>query len=161
MTNFQQQQATLEAEKNSRVLGAEQQYAGRLSSLLRGEQGLIERQYNSKIAAVAGQQYQLERGMFQDALQMTDKIVELATFDQKQKLADLDWAKDTYSDLFNMMDKEETEQWDRMYKTEEQEYSRQYQTERDKVDDYFRQRGIDIQLMQENRLGKEKVEEGQ
>src|SRR3990167_1248645 len=150
MTIFQQQQATIEAEKNSRILGAEQQYAGRLSSLLRGEQGLIERQYNSKIAAVAGQaavvgqQYQLERGMFQDAMQMTDKIVDLATFDQKQKLADLDWVKDTYVDLFNMMDKEENEQWDRTYGLAKDELDTRRQEERDKIEDAFKNRQLAI-----------------
>jgi len=95
-------------------------------------------------AAVVGQQYQLERGMFQDAMQMTDKIVDLATFDQKQKLADLDWVKDTYVDLFNMMDKEENEQWDRTYGLAKDELDTRRQEERDKIEDAFKNRQLAI-----------------
>src|SRR3990167_95501 len=82
--------------------------------------------------------------MFQDAMQMTDKIVDLATFDQKQKLADLDWVKDTYVDLFNMMDKEENEQWDRTYGLAKDELDTRRQEERDKIEDAFKNRQLAI-----------------
>lgn len=121
LVDYQKQMADLEAQKQQSLLGAEQRMMGYQTDILRGEQGLIERQYNSRIAAkgaqasVVSQQYELERGMFQDAVSMTNQIVQLATYDQQQKLADLDWAMDTYTDIFSIMDSAEKTQWDRAY----------------------------------------------
>ena len=131
LTEFSRQQADLEAQKQQRLLGAEQQFAGRLTSALRGEQSLIERQYNSKIAAkaaqaaVIGQQLQLERGLFQDAMAMTSMVVQAATYDQQQQIADLDWAFDTYKDLYAIMDADERKEWDRSYTLAKDELDRQ------------------------------------
>ena len=140
LVDFQKQMADLEAVKQTRLLNAEQQFQGYLTLALRGEQSLIERRYNSEIAAKGAQasvialQFQLERQLFQDAVQMTNQLVQLATFDQQQKLSDLDFVRDTYLDIFNLMDKAEQREWERSYDLTKIELDTAKQEKRDKLD---------------------------
>lgn len=153
LTQYQKEIADLEAAKETRLLGAEQQYQGRLTDLLRGEQGLIERQYNSKIAAKSAQaavvlyQYQLQQGQITQAMGMVDSIVKLQIYDQEQKLKDFDWAYNTYKDVITMWSDEEQKEWNKQYQTAQFEWEKAMDLERNK-----------LAWTQEARLGK--VEEG-
>jgi len=121
LTTYNQQLADLEAQKNQALFNKEQQMQGYPGEILRGEQALIHKQYNLDISAkaaqagVVAQQIQMERGLWSDARQTANQIVQLATYDQQQKLADLDWARDTYKDIYDMSSKEEQQAWDRAY----------------------------------------------
>lgn len=135
--DYQKQIVDLEAVKQTRLLNAEQQFQGYLTLALRGEQNLIERTYNSRIMAKAAaggliaQTLQMERAIFQDsrqafqdAMNMTDKIVRAMTYDYEQKVNDFEWVFDTFSDLFNTMDSEEEKQWNRSYKLSKDDLDR-------------------------------------
>lgn len=95
------------------------------------EQQEISRKYNREIslksaqAGIINQQIQLQRGLFDDARATAGQIVNAATYDQQQKVADMDWAIDTYADLFNIMDTEEKEAWNTAYTIQKEELDRQ------------------------------------
>ena len=133
LTALSKQQADLEAQKSAMLLGAEQRLQGFTKGVLRGEQGLIERQFNSRIAAkaaqaaVVGQQLQLQRGLIQDAQQMTNQILQLSLHDEQQKINDFEWAFDTYQDLFGIMDSRERAEWDREFRESEADLGRKQQ----------------------------------
>ena len=121
LATYNQQLTDLEARKQQALLNKEQQLQGYTGDILRGEQALIHKQYNLDITAKAAQaslvsqQIQMEKGLWDDAKQTAAQIVEFAIYDQKQKLADLDWAYDTYQDLYNMSTTEEKNAWDKAY----------------------------------------------
>ena len=126
---YGQQAIDLEAQKQ-KALGLSEQ-AGMPVTYIRGEQSLIERQYNSKIsakaaqAAIVSQQIQMERGLWDDARVTTNMIVSAETYDQQQVLADLDWVYDTYKDLYVMATAEEKTTWDRAYTVAQNELTKQ------------------------------------
>lgn len=94
------------------------------------EQSRITRQYNREIATksaqagVVAQTIELKQGLIQDAQKTASLIIDAATYDQKQKLADMDWAIDTYKDLYDVMSQEEQRQWDNAYKISQDEYTK-------------------------------------
>jgi len=127
LSAFNKEVADLEAQRDMRKLQTEGQFGGRLTLALKGEQALIDRQYNSRIAAkaaqagVVAQQLQLQRGLIQDANAMALQITNLAIHDEEQKVRDFEWTFDTYQDLFQIMDSKEREEWDRSFALAQQE----------------------------------------
>lgn len=128
--------ANLEAQKQAEI--------GNLGSMTqphyRGHRAQIERQYNSRISAkeaeanIAAQQIQLQSGMIQDARAMTSDIINAATFDYQQEVADMEWQKDTYMDLFNIMSAEERENWNRGYQLSKDQLEQQRTEWQQKLD---------------------------
>jgi len=118
---YNKQIADIEARKERALIDTDRQYAGLSSALLRGEKAALQRQYNSEIAAKAAQggliqqQLQIERGFMQDAVNMTKQVVDNATWQYDDKVAQLDYARDTYTDIYNVLSGEEQTQWDRAY----------------------------------------------
>jgi hypothetical protein len=130
MTNVQNEIAKLEDQKALALGNAELEGQGYLESRVQGRLAIIERQYNSRIAAkstVAGmiaQQYSMAMGAYQQAAAMSKDIVDMATYDQKQKVDDFKWTFDTYKDLFTMMDNSEYRQWQKGQTEAEFEYTK-------------------------------------
>lgn len=157
LTQLQTELQSLEEQKQAQLMGAEQRLMGRPGGIIRGEQAFIERQWNSRIAAKSGQanvvyqQYQLSKGLLEDATKMADKIVSLMTYDQEQKVRDYEYTQQTYKDLFNMMSAEENEQWDRGYKEAQNEWNQAMDVA--KLD--LQREGLDIEWAREARLGAE------
>lgn len=81
------------------------------------EQAVVAKRYNAEIAAVSAQAgvitqtIQMKQGLIGEAEKSADKVIGFMLQDQKQKLADLDWALDTYSDLYSIMDTDEKNAW--------------------------------------------------
>jgi hypothetical protein len=146
MTNVQNEIAKLEDQKALALGNAELEGQGYLESRVQGRLAIIERQYNSRIAAkstVAGmiaQQYSMAMGTYQQAASMTKDIVDMATYDQKQKVDDFKWTFETYSDLFDKMETSEYRQWEKGQKEAEFEYTKK----RDEVSNQLEQQRINI-----------------
>ena len=126
---YSQQAADLELQKQTAMGLSEQK--GMPMTYIRGEQALVERQYNSKISAkaaqgaIVSQQIQMERGLWDEARTTTNMIVSAMTYDQQQELADLDWIYNTYQDLYTMATDEEKTIWNRAYTLAENELKKQ------------------------------------
>jgi len=120
LTTYNQQLADLEAQKQA-ALGRNELRGGQGMDLMNITANRISRQYNSEIAAkaaqagVVAQSLEMERGLMQDAEAMATKIVSLATYDQQQEVADIEWAMDTYKDLYDMATAEEQSAWNKAY----------------------------------------------
>lgn len=116
---YNRQIATLQSEKQSQLLNKEQQLQGYPGGIVRGEKALLERQYNSRISAkaaqagVATQHLQMLQGAWQDVQTTADKIVNAATYDQQQELADIQWTIDTYGSLLKMASSTAKESWEK------------------------------------------------
>ena len=136
LTEYQKQINAIEAEKTQRLLGAEQRMMGGLKSVLRGEQELIERQYNARIAAksaeagVVEMEYNLMRGMREEAFQMADIVMKYKMFEYDQKISDLNWIKDIYTE----MTAEENREWEKQFKMAQFEADEAYRRERLNLD---------------------------
>jgi len=117
---YSQQIATLEAQKTA-ALAANEQRPGRGLDLMTKEGNRIAKQYNSEIATKAAQagvsvqHLQMLQGAQADANAMTAQIVNAATYDQRQELADIQWSLDAHQDLYNLMSNEEQTSWNRTY----------------------------------------------
>jgi len=131
LTTYNQQIADLESQKNAGFIAIDQRLQGMPGSIVRGEKALLEKQYNNRIstkaaqAGVVSQQIQMERGLWQDARTTTNMIVNAATYDQQQKIADIQWGLDTYADLYAMATQEEQTAWTRSYTLAKDELDRQ------------------------------------
>jgi hypothetical protein len=142
MTNVQNEIAKLEDQKALAMGNAELEGQGYLESRVQGRLAIIERQYNSRIAAkstVAGmiaQQYSMAMGAYQQAAAMSKDIVQMATYDQQQKVEDYRWTFDTYKDLFTMMSTEENNEWQKSFDTAKFEY----QQKQDKITNQLKDR---------------------
>ena len=130
VTTYNQQMVDLDARKMASLDRMEDRPGIDMGFMTR-EQQRITRDYDRQIstkAAQAGiitQQIQMQRGLFDDARATANQIVSAATYDQRQKLADMDWAIDTYSGLFGIMDAEEKDAWDTAYSIQKEELNRQ------------------------------------
>jgi hypothetical protein len=128
---YQQQMADLEAQKQAAMGTVEQ--TGMPQDWVLGRQALTERQYNSRIAAksaqadIVAQQIQLQRGLFDDARATSSQIVNAITYDYQQRVADFEWQRETYMDLYNMMDQDEQLNWNRAYELAQTELQRETQ----------------------------------
>lgn len=131
LVEYQKEIQGLEAQRDQAVLGAEQQLLGRPEPILRGEKAIIDRQYNSRISAKAAQagivemKYQFETQNFQDAVNMSNMVVEAALYDQKQQVQDIDWAMSQYKDIYGILDREEEQEWNRTYQVAKDELDQQ------------------------------------
>ena len=120
LTTTNQQIVDLEARKQASLDRIEARPGFDLAFMTR-EQNESSKRYNREIstkasqAGVTAQQIQMERGLWQDARATTNMIVSSATYDQQQQLADLDWTRDTYIDMFDIATKEEQTAWNRSY----------------------------------------------
>jgi len=120
ITEYQRQIANLEAQKQA-AIDLNRQRPGRTMRMLTAEEAIIEKQYNSRIAAkaaqagVASQKLQLLQGAYQDARNTARTIVEAALYDQRQELEDIEWSLSVHSDLYNLASKEEQQAWTREY----------------------------------------------
>jgi len=91
------------------------------------EQNRITRLYDREIstksaqASVVSQQIQMERGLWDDARATASMIVDAATYDQQQDLADIEWGIEAYQDLYNIMADEEKTAWNRQYAQAQQD----------------------------------------
>lgn len=86
-----------------------------------GHQAAIQRQaaieksgLSAQANALAAQANALQ-GQFTQAQSIAGQVVDAATYQEKQNLADMDWAIGAYSDLFSAMDKEERDSWQTTY----------------------------------------------
>lgn len=76
---------------------------------------------NSQIAAVGVQsavktsELQMIQGAYTDAKQTATDIVNSATHDQAQKVADIEWSLNAHQDLYNLMTTSEQNAWTRQY----------------------------------------------
>lgn len=104
------------------------------------EQAVVAKRYDSQIASVSAQAgtvaytLQLQQGLVKDAKETANMVIDAMTYDQKQKVADMDWAISTYSDLYDAMGKEEQQQWDNAHQIAQDEY----QKARDEADRQLR-----------------------
>jgi hypothetical protein len=121
VTEYNKQIADLEAKKQSALDNA--QTAGVTTGFYGLEQNSITKKFNSEISAkalqagVKVQELQMIQGAYDDAKTTASQLVELATYDQQQEVADIEWSLGAHQDLYNLMDKEEQTQWDRQYTT--------------------------------------------
>jgi len=105
-----------------------------------GEQAALERQHNIEKAALAAQasaiasQIQAMRGNIQMAVSLADRAVSAAVWDYTQKVNDMEWAFNTYSDIFEAMDRREREEWDRIYQLQIEEKEKKEQETRQIMD---------------------------
>jgi len=94
------------------------------------EQAVVAKRYDSQIASVSAQAgtvaytLQLQQGLVKDAKETANMVIDAMTYDQKQKVADMDWAISTYSDLYDAMGKEEQQQWDNAHQIAQDEYQK-------------------------------------
>lgn len=166
MIEYRRQMQELEAEKKQKLGLAEQQYMGRLTATLRGEQAMIERQYNSRIAAKGAEaslitaQYELSRGLQQDAIRMADTAMQYKMFEYDQKLADLKWMKDIYKE----MSAEEDRIWQKEYAMWKDERDFRFREEQQEINNWFKEQSLSLQKMgvqmERERLGLKKREAG-
>ncbi len=150
LTSYNQQIATLEANKQAALAQIEQKPI--LQGIIDLEKARQTKVYNLEISAkaaqagVVAQQIQMERGLWTDARATAGMIVSAATWDVQQQLADLDWAMDTYQDLYNMATGEEQTAWDRAYTLAKDELDKQQTDMTNKLDIWRRaaEAGIDM-----------------
>ena len=126
LATYNQQIVDLQAQKQEALdkiegrAGIDLQYMGL-------EQNRITRLYDREIstksaqASVVSQQIQMERGLWDDARATASMIVDAATYDQQQDLADIEWGIEAYQDLYNIMADEEKTAWNRQYAQAQQD----------------------------------------
>ena len=99
--------------KKQNAIDAVEGRAGMTVDFMGAEENRISKGYDSQIAALGVQsnatalELQLLSGAYKDAKNTAAQIVDLATHDQQQQLADLDWSLNAYQDLYNMFSSEE------------------------------------------------------
>ena len=161
LLDYQRQIGELESQKQQALMQSELSMQGRGTAALLGEKGIIERGYNSRIAAKSAEagivqmQYNMEQGNREEAMKMADTVMKYKMYEYEQKVADLEWTFSTYTDLFQIMSKQENDKWDKQYKVITDERDEAYRQERAKMDDYFKQAGLELDWAQEARLGAE------
>ena len=127
LTAFNKEIADLEAQRDFKKIDVERRGGSFTTGILRGELSLIDRQFNSRIAAKAAQALVVAQqltGLREDVQlsnQIATQITNLAIHDQEQKVRDFEWTFDTYQDLFQIMDRRETEEWNRSYQLAQDE----------------------------------------
>jgi hypothetical protein len=119
VTSFNKQLADLEVKKQNAVDAIGDRSIPMEEINL--EQNATTKKYNSEIsavgvqAAVKVQELQMIQGAYTDAKATASDIVNLATHDQAQEVADIEWSLDAHQDLYNLMTSEEKTQWDKQY----------------------------------------------
>jgi hypothetical protein len=122
VTEYNKQVADLEAKKQTAIDTIEERTGGTID-YANAEISKISKIYNSEIAAKAAQagvkvqELQMIQGAYDDAKQTASQIVELATYDQQQAVADIEWSLGAYQDLYTTLTTEEQTAWDRQYTT--------------------------------------------
>lgn len=119
VTTYNQQIADIETRKQIALDKTET--LGMSAGYIAGEQNRLSKQYNSEISAkalqagVKVQELQMIQGAYDDAKATAAQIVNLATYDQQQEVADIEWSLNAYQDLYNLLSGEEQTQWNRQY----------------------------------------------
>jgi hypothetical protein len=135
-----QQKEILEQQKD---LALEQQFQGRLTSVLRGEKALLQRQMAIEKASIATQiaglsaEYQLIQGNIEEANKYFNQAIDYATQKERQDVEDYRWALGFYADI---------DKADRDYL--QQEFENKLAIEQDKRE----QKRLELAQMQEARL---------
>jgi hypothetical protein len=105
ITDYKKQMADLETEKATTLANREAAAQGGATSSWVGESAMIERGYNSKIAALGGyaawaqMEYNFLKGNLEDAQKMADAYMKYTTWDYEQNVKDLDYIKDVYKEM--------------------------------------------------------------
>ena len=127
LSGYGKQLADMEANKQMGLANIEQRLAGRPGDIVRGEKAIYEKQQNARIARVAAeagviaQELQAKMGLMKQAEDTTDKIVNALTYEYQQKVNDLNWAKETYSDIIDTWSKDEKDVFDAKIRQAEKE----------------------------------------
>jgi len=120
VTSFNQQIADITVNKQ-KALDAIENRTGGTVNLMNAETNRVSKSFNSEIAAVGvqaavkAQELQMIQGAYSDAKATSSDIVNLATHDQQQEVADIEWSLNAHQDLYNLMSKEEQDQWNKQY----------------------------------------------
>lgn len=120
VTTYNQQIADIETRKQA-ALDAVEGRPGQDLAFMGREMNRVSKQYNSEISAkalqagVKVQELQMIQGAYDDAKATATQIVNLATYDQQQEVADIEWALNAHQDLYNLLSGEEQTQWNRQY----------------------------------------------
>ena len=111
LIGYQKQMADLELQKQTALANREQAMQGRATSAWIGESALIERGFNSRIAATAANAawVQLEYDFTKDS---ADAWMKFKLFDYEQDINDLEWIRNVYKD----MTAEEEAEYNKIYK---------------------------------------------
>jgi hypothetical protein len=120
VTEFNKQLADLEGKKQNAISAIETRPGIDVKNM-GAETNRITKAYNSEISAkslqagVKIQELQLIQGAYEDAKETASQLVELATYDQQQEVADIEWSIDAHQDLYKLMTTEEQTAWDKQY----------------------------------------------
>jgi hypothetical protein len=120
VTEYNKQIADLEGKKETAITAVEGRPGIDVTNM-GAETNRISKAYNSEISAkslqagVKVQELQMIQGAYDNAKSTAKDIVELATYDQQQEVADIEWALGAHQDLYNLMTTEEKTQWDKQY----------------------------------------------
>lgn len=120
VTALNQQLADIEIRKQA-ALDLISDSAGHTIATSSARQNRVAKAFNSEIAAkgiqaaVKIQELQMLQGAFQDAQNTAAQIVKLATYDQRQEVADIEWSLNAHQDLYNLLSNEEQTQWNRQF----------------------------------------------
>jgi len=126
---YNQQLADIETRKQA-ALDAVEDRPGMDLAFQGGEMNRISKAYNRELSAkalaagVKVQEMQMLQGAYSDAKATASQLVELATYDQQQRLADIEWSINAYQDVYNLLSQEEQTVWDRQYTTAQDELGR-------------------------------------
>lgn len=129
ITAYNQQLADLEIKKQNAITTVEGR-PGQDLAFMGGEINRVSKIYNSEISAkalMAGvkvQEMQMIQGAYADAKATATQIVNLATYDQQQAVADIEWSLNAHQDLYNLMSGEEQVAWTRQYTMAKDELAR-------------------------------------
>lgn len=119
LQNYNQQIVDLQSQERDALNVSEDKQMP--MGLITGEQASIERRYNAKIATVSAQatlvnqQIAIKTNQMPNAVEMTKMFVDAATYDAKQKVEDMDWALTTYKDVYDILSKQEQQDWDNQF----------------------------------------------
>jgi len=98
LLDYADQVDKLEAQKQEELGNMEMAVKGRATMAWQGTKGLIERTYNSRIAAVAGQAKWLQLS-YDFTKENADAWMKYQMFDYEQRVTDLDFYKDIFGDM--------------------------------------------------------------
>jgi len=145
LVDYQKQVTDLELEKQTALGNRQAAMQGRATSAWIGESALIERQYNSRISAVAAKgtlvqmEYEFAQNNLENAFRLSDTYMDYAMYEYDQKMADLTFIRDVYYAEQEAMTKTEQEEWDRAWKISEVER-----------DDYWKQANYELNVFKAN-----------
>jgi len=157
MSSLNAQLQQLDVAEQQAMIDIENLMPGALLSAVRGEQAQVQRTLAFKKAGIAAQmsalsgEYSAIQGRIDEAQNFFNQYIQYATTEKREEMDMYKWALNFYYDA-----DQDTKKWlQQEYENKRGEYDRQYREEQDKINNWFKEQGLALDIARESRLSQE------